>query len=164
MLTNLQHRDIDRNINNDIISLRAWRNGSSPSKDRRPHLVSTQTLETAHATSARCDDTRFSVTPHTVDISSPDAVARRSVISDVMTAEIVHVTSHERFAFRFRAPLHLLVVYEQGARRDGETIVEGLPRSTLRDFKQKLIFVPAGRESPRMAGAADARSAHVSLL
>ena len=63
-----------------------------------------------------------------------------------MTAEIVDATSQERFAFRFRAPLHLLVVYEQGARRDGETIIEGLPRSTLRDFGQKLVFVPAGLE------------------
>ena len=29
-------------------------------------------------------------------------------------------------------------------RYDGETFVEGLPRSTLRDFTHKLTFVPAG--------------------
>src|SRR5262249_3263085 len=60
--------------------------------------------------------------------------------------EIVQATSCERVELRFRAPRHLLVVYEQGARRDGETLIEGLPRSTLRDCKRKLTFVPAGHE------------------
>ena len=63
-----------------------------------------------------------------------------------MAAEIVQATRHERIQYRFHAPRHLLVVYEQGVRRDGETFVEGLPRSTLRDFKRKLTFVPAGHE------------------
>ena len=31
-------------------------------------------------------------------------------------------------------------------RCDGETFVEGLPRSVLRDFKRRLTFVPAGHE------------------
>ena len=47
---------------------------------------------------------------------------------------------------RFRAPVHLLVVYEQGARRDGETVVEGVSRSTLGDLARKMTFVPAGHE------------------
>src|ERR1700674_4114829 len=29
-------------------------------------------------------------------------------------------------------------------RHEGETFVEGLPSSTLRDFRRKLVFVPAG--------------------
>ena len=41
---------------------------------------------------------------------------------------------------------HLLAVYEQGVRSDGETVVEGLPGSKLRDLKHKLTFVPAGHE------------------
>jgi AraC family transcriptional regulator len=81
-----------------------------------------------------------------VEISPPDAIIRRTAISDGMTAEIVRATGHDRFEFRFRAPVHLLVVYEQGARRDGDTFVEGLSRSTLRDFARKLTFVPAGHE------------------
>jgi AraC family transcriptional regulator len=40
--------------------------------------------------------------------------------------------------------VHLLVLYEDGVRRDGETSVDGLSPSTLRNFANKLTFVPAG--------------------
>jgi hypothetical protein len=81
-----------------------------------------------------------------VEISPDDIVKRRAVTWDGMAAEIVQATRHGRIELRFRAPHHLLAVYEQGVRGDGETFVEGLPRSTLRDFKRKLTFVPAGHE------------------
>jgi AraC family transcriptional regulator len=81
-----------------------------------------------------------------VDISPPDIVKRRSMASGGMTAEIVRATRRETMELRFRAPLHLLVVYEQGVRSDGDTFVEGLPKSALRDARRKLIFVPAGHE------------------
>jgi AraC family transcriptional regulator len=81
-----------------------------------------------------------------VEISPDDIVKRRAVTWDGMAAEIVQATRLERIEHRFRAPHHLLVVHEQGMRRDGETFVEGLPRSALRDFKRKLTFVPAGHE------------------
>src|ERR1700682_2852356 len=48
--------------------------------------------------------------------------------------------------YGFQAPCHLLIAAELGERYDGETFVEGLPRSTLRDFTRKLIFVPAGHD------------------
>jgi AraC family transcriptional regulator len=67
-------------------------------------------------------------------------------ISDGIAAEIVQATSYERLAFRFRAPVHMLVVHEQGARYDGETFVEGSSRSRLRDFTRKLTFVPANHD------------------
>jgi AraC family transcriptional regulator len=63
-----------------------------------------------------------------------------------MAAEIVQVTRRDRIESRLRAPVHLLAVYERGVRDDGDTFIEGLPRSTLRDFSRKLIFVPAGHE------------------
>jgi AraC family transcriptional regulator len=63
-----------------------------------------------------------------------------------MAAEIVQSTSRDRIECHFRAPMHLLIACEQGARCDGETLVEGLPRSTLRDFTRKLTFVPAGHD------------------
>jgi AraC family transcriptional regulator len=81
-----------------------------------------------------------------VEFSPNDVVQRRTVSFDGMTVEIVHATKVQRMEARFRARRHLLVVHEQGARRDGESFVEGLPRSTLRDFKRKLTFVPAGHE------------------
>jgi AraC family transcriptional regulator len=81
-----------------------------------------------------------------VQISPPELVKRRAAKWDGMAAEIVQTTSGDRIECHFRAPMHLLIACEQGARRDGETLVEGLPRSTLRDFTRKLTFVPAGRD------------------
>jgi AraC family transcriptional regulator len=52
----------------------------------------------------------------------------------------------ERIEFRFQAPVHLLVLFERGVRRKGETDVEGLPRSVLRDLSRKFVLVPAGYE------------------
>ena len=51
----------------------------------------------------------------------------------------------------------MLVVYEQGTRREGETVVDGLSPSTLRDCRRKLTFVPAGHayrdwQEPRLPG------------
>jgi AraC-like DNA-binding protein len=83
---------------------------------------------------------------HAVEIFPSDIVKRRAVTWDGMAAEVVQATGYDKIEFRFRAPFHLLVAYEQGVRRDGETLVEGLPRSTLRDFRRKLTFVPAGHE------------------
>jgi AraC family transcriptional regulator len=82
----------------------------------------------------------------TVEISPPDIVKRRRMSWDGMAAEIVQATRRERIESRFHAPVHLLVLGERGARREGETSVEGLPRSSLRDYRRKLTFVPAGHE------------------
>jgi AraC family transcriptional regulator len=81
-----------------------------------------------------------------VEIFPADAVKRRAVSWDGMTVEIVQAAQSERTEYRFNGPRHLLAVYEQGERREGETFVDGLPRSTRRDFKRKLVFVPAGHE------------------
>jgi AraC family transcriptional regulator len=81
-----------------------------------------------------------------VDIFPPDSVKRRAETWPGMAAEIVQATRRDRIESRFCAPVHLLALYERGVRQDGGTIVEGLPKSTLRDFRRKLIFVPAGHE------------------
>jgi AraC family transcriptional regulator len=84
--------------------------------------------------------------PSLVTITPPEAVTRQSVGLKGVHAELVRFTGHERVSLRFRAPVHLLVAYEQGERSDGETIVDGAPRSTLRDLARKLTLVPAGHE------------------
>jgi AraC family transcriptional regulator len=71
---------------------------------------------------------------------------RRTVAWDGMAAEIVQATMRERIEFRFRSSHHLLVVYDQGMRSEGDTFVQGLPRSRLRDVTRRLTFVPAGHE------------------
>ena len=84
--------------------------------------------------------------PLIVEISPSDVVRRHVMTWRGMGAESVQCTSQARTKFSFRAPIHLLVAYEEGERRDGDTFVEGLPRSTLRHFARKLTFVPAGKE------------------
>lgn len=81
-----------------------------------------------------------------VDISPPDAVERLAKGWPGMTAELVQASSDERTEYRFRAPVHLLAVFENASRHDGESFVEGLPRSTLRSLTRKLTFVPAGHQ------------------
>ena len=79
-----------------------------------------------------------------VDFSPPEIVKRNSAAWSGMLVENIQVTQHRPFEYGFRAPCHLLIATELAERYDGETFVEGLPRSTLRDFTQKLTFVPAG--------------------
>jgi AraC family transcriptional regulator len=81
-----------------------------------------------------------------VKITPADIVKRRTVTSQVMSAEIVQAVKRDRMEYRFRAPVHLLAVCERGVRRDGESFVEGVPRSSLRDLRRKLTFVPADHE------------------
>jgi AraC family transcriptional regulator len=90
------------------------------------------------------DQSVVNATNHAVQVYPPDIVRRRTVAWDGMAAEIVQATRSENMEFHFRAPLHLLAVYDQGIRSDGETFVDGLPRSKLRDVRRKLTFVPAG--------------------
>jgi AraC family transcriptional regulator len=80
-----------------------------------------------------------------VQIHPAGVVRRRIVTWDAMAAEIVQATQRQRMEFRFRGTRHLLALCEQGVRSEGDTFVEGLPRSTLRDVTRKLTFVPAGR-------------------
>src|SRR6266850_7398726 len=117
-----------------------------PPMDRRPRLSSRHYEPFGRAAPARHDRPPADVVNATVEISPPEIVRRRIVAWDGMTAEIVQATHREKIEYRFRAPFHLLVVCEQGVRDDGETFVEGLPRSSLRDLKKKLTFVPAGHE------------------
>lgn len=91
-----------------------------------------------------------------VEISPAHTVKRRGVTWHGMTAEVVQATKHDKIETRFCAPVHLLAACERGTRDGGHTFVEGLPRSTLRDFRQKLTLVPAGHEycdwqEPRIA-------------
>jgi len=70
-------------------------------------------------------------------------------------AKTVQIINHEQFEYRFEDGCHLLIAVEQGARHAGETFIEGLPTSTVRNYSQKLIFVPAGRsfygiQNPRL--------------
>src|ERR1700733_3588781 len=81
-----------------------------------------------------------------VQISPPDAVSRRGVSWTGMASEIVQANRRGRIPFHFRAPVHMLAMYERSVRYEGRTLIQGLPQSTLRDCSRKLVFVPAGHE------------------
>jgi AraC family transcriptional regulator len=81
-----------------------------------------------------------------MDIAPSKFVQRRTLNWDMMGAELIEVASRDRVDSRFHAPVHLLIAHVQGKRREGETFVEGLPRSSLRDFSRKLTLVPASHE------------------
>ena len=63
-----------------------------------------------------------------------------------MAVEIVQAGRRGRIDYRYRAPVHMLVVHERGVRHAGCTAIEGLPASTLQDCSRKLVFVPAGHQ------------------
>jgi AraC-like DNA-binding protein len=117
------------------IEAHKWSLRRSP--DERSDLYPTCPSEDA----ITADRTQFRV-----EISPPEAVSRRTVTGHGTVTESVQVTSRSKVQYRFRAPMHLLVMHEKGERRDGETFVEGLPPSTLRNLERKLTFVPAGHE------------------
>jgi AraC family transcriptional regulator len=79
-----------------------------------------------------------------VDYSPSEIVRRRSAGWSGLIVETAEIMRHKPFEYRFRAPCHLLIAAELAERYDGETFVDGLPRSTLRNFTRKLTFVPAG--------------------
>ena len=57
----------------------------------------------------------------------------------------VQATSSERTEYRYRGPRHLLVLFEHGVRREGETSSRACRLLAPRP-DAKLIFVPAGTE------------------
>jgi AraC family transcriptional regulator len=83
---------------------------------------------------------------HRLEIIPAHGVSRRAIALDGITIEIVQSVTRDKVEFRFRAPCHLLLVYEEGVRDGGETLVGDLPPSTQRTLRRKLTFVPAGHE------------------
>jgi AraC family transcriptional regulator len=76
----------------------------------------------------------------------PARLARRQTAAwRGLSGEVIRIVSQDSFESEYHGPYHLLVLYTQAVRHKGESIVEGLPRSTLHDFSDKLTFVPAGR-------------------
>jgi AraC family transcriptional regulator len=97
-----------------------------------------------HALAGNLKSQAVEISFPTVKITPERAVARSGMQSNGMRVELVQAKMNERVDFSLRSPQHLLVAYQQGVRRSGDSCVEGAPRSTLRDVARKLTFVPAG--------------------
>jgi AraC family transcriptional regulator len=61
-----------------------------------------------------------------------------------LRAAAIKLTSRQPMEFSLTEQSHLLVALEEAQRYEGETTVEGLPKSTRRDLTHKLTFIPAG--------------------
>jgi AraC family transcriptional regulator len=61
-----------------------------------------------------------------------------------LRAVALKLTTREPIDFNLIEKSHLLVALDHVRRYDGETMVEGLPKSTRRDLTHKLAFIPAG--------------------
>ena len=90
-----------------------------------------------------------------VGFSPPDITRRHLATWNGLQADAVEVVRREPFEYGYRAARHLLIMCERAERDDGETLVEGLPKSTLHELSRKLSFVPAdhqflGWQKPRM--------------
>jgi AraC family transcriptional regulator len=80
----------------------------------------------------------------TVKITPAEPVKRLGTGWHWWFSESVHVPIGQKIEFFFRGSAHLLVLYNEGLRRSGETSIDGLQTSRLRSFVHKLTFVPAG--------------------
>ena len=132
----------------------------TPTRQPKLRLVDCRAAFSDKSATALAEGTRPEAPSPAIEVNPVNGVKRRAVSWPGMAAEIVQATSGERIVYRAHAPVHTLVLFERGARRDGETSIEGLPPSTLRDVTRKFVFVPAGhaycdwhdpRTSARMA-------------
>ena len=99
-----------------------------------PHLP-----EDSQSTSAPAEHEQ-----QTVEVLPAGLATRSTVSCRGIRVELMHAPKPGRISFAFRGHSHLLVAYERGARCDGETCLEGLPRSRRRDLARMLTLVPAG--------------------
>jgi AraC family transcriptional regulator len=82
----------------------------------------------------------------TVQIAPAEAVRRRKLAWHGMAVESIEAPGHNRIEYRFHASINMLAMYDQGIRRGGETAIDGMPPSTIRNFARKLTLVPAGHD------------------
>jgi AraC family transcriptional regulator len=83
-------------------------------------------------------------TPTGVEIFPASMVRRRIATWNGIRVESLELTRLERFECRVKSSSHILIMAERGERDDGETVVDGIQRSTQREFGHKLHFIPAG--------------------
>jgi AraC family transcriptional regulator len=113
----------------------------SRSLSRLPHATCDEEMDTRQPSADQAD-----VYPcgRMAEIYPSAAVTRRALAWIGMAVESVTAREHRRIEVRFDKPAHLLILFEGGSRKDGSTMIEGLPRSDLRNYGNKLVFVPAG--------------------
>ena len=64
-----------------------------------------------------------------VHFAPPELINRQFSEWQGLRADVVTAVRQNPFEYTFSSPQHLLIAAEQSERDDGETLVEGLPRS-----------------------------------
>ena len=80
-----------------------------------------------------------------VHYTPPHIIQRRVAAWRGLWAETIELTQSEPYEYDFQAPFHLLIAAERSERYEGETCLEGLPKSYQRELSRRMTFVPAGR-------------------
>ncbi len=80
----------------------------------------------------------------TVQIAPIDCVKRLGIGHSRWFMENIQAPAGRKLEICFHGRVHLLAMYHEGARREGETRIDGLTPSQIRNLKKKLTFVPAG--------------------
>ena len=78
-----------------------------------------------------------------MSISPPEVVRRRIVSWTGIKSDTIQLIRREQFEYRYKAPCHLLIMSERAERDEGETLVEGLPKSILHsetELRPRLFF------------------------
>jgi AraC family transcriptional regulator len=91
----------------------------------------------------------------TVHITPPDIARRRQIRWSGVELDAIELSRREPFEYEFQSRRHMLIVSEHQARHDGETLLQGLPKSRLREFSHTLSLVPSdhyfsGWQKPRL--------------
>jgi AraC family transcriptional regulator len=81
---------------------------------------------------------------HAVQVSPVEFVKRLGTGCPGWYAESIYAPLGRKIELQFQGPVHLLAMYNEGARRDGESPVDGCAPSRSRSLAKKLTFVPAG--------------------
>jgi len=97
--------------------------------------VAVRRIPVSNASCAPCAPVQF----------TPSDIVQRDIVAwNGIKADEVKVVRREPYEFRSSAACHLLIMAEHAERDDGETVVEGLPTSTLRKLSGRLAFIPRG--------------------
>jgi AraC family transcriptional regulator len=80
-----------------------------------------------------------------VDFAPPELINRQYTEWQGLRADVVTAVRQNPFEYTFNSPQHLLIAAEQSEREDGETLVEGLPRSTLRNCARRIAYQAQAR-------------------
>lgn len=87
---------------------------------------------------------RLSFNPPPVTVEPPAIVERRACGWPGLRVETVAAIERTPLNCHYRAPWHLLIAAQRGERIEGESSIEGGPKSSLRNFSGLFTFVPAG--------------------